>query len=241
MKATLIGPLFAAALLFAVGCGTSEYEKRLEAHIEQMKKGSAFDAMQPAVTLAVAEDSVQVRMLPGMERLGEADGNRASPPGYDMKGRAATYEGFVTDSEDGKIAYYCYLGGEKLNPQMAEHFEYYIKSKFEKSFPNADPQWQEVNATTATGAAVEWKKIRVDAKQDYYYVDSDGAGRFEPLDGFFEMWVRKEAGVLLKMAWRVPDSIVPNVEIDKWAPRVAGSMRIGGEAAAAPAGGADDP
>ncbi len=231
-----VGWCLLAALCAPVlaGCGSGEYGKRLEARISQVKKGSAFQAMQAPTMVSTAGVSLQVRLpkqfdSPPLQQAAETDEKRIGPPGYTLQGLASTYEGIVVDSTGGKIAYYCYLGAEELRPQTADRVEGSIRLRLERTFPGAEVQWQSVDAHTETGSSVAWRKTRINANQEFYYVDPDGKSSFRPMDGFLEIWIRKEGNKLLKVAWRVPSSIAPNVEIDKWAPRVAGTAVLGAE------------
>jgi hypothetical protein len=231
MKNTAIWLSVAALLPALIGCGRGEYEKRLDARVEQIKKGSAFGEMQVAVSLANPELKLgtgSARLPKQFTALSPADGSldqrRLKPPGYVPRGHAATCEAFVVDSTGGKISYYCYLGAATLRERELERMEFVVRNPFNQSYSDTTITWDQADALTTTGAAVEWKRARLEQQQEFYYVDAQGAESYRMAPAFYELWYRLEGDVLLTVAWRVPTDFAPNAEFEKWAPRVAGTV-----------------
>jgi len=237
MKKTLIWLSAAVLLPVVVGCGRAEYEARLDARLEQIKKGSAFGAMQVAVSLtnpelrsgtAAARLPKHLTVLP----VGAEDGvdqRRTTPPNYTPRGHAATAEGFVTDSEGGKISYYCYLGATTLREQDRERTERIFRNRFTGAFPDTTVTYDQADGLTPTGSAVVWNRARVELPQEFYYVDAEGNESYRMAPAFYELWYRIEGDVMLSVAWRVPTDFAAHAEFDKWAPRVAGTVSYGSE------------
>lgn len=229
MKKQVAGLSFLGVLALLVGCGSGEYEARLEAHVDQLKKGSSFRGMQPPVSLPGVPVSVrlpeQLDKPPLVEGSG-VDARRRKVPGTNLLGLKMTVEGFVTDSDGGKIAYYGYFGAADLSHPTARDYERQLRAAILAVCPDATPNWSLVEGQTPAGAAVEWQRAEGTGEQEFYYLDASGNESYRQMPGRFEVWTRREEGYLLIMAWRIPTSIIPNTELEQWLPRVAGTMTV---------------
>jgi hypothetical protein len=229
MKKQFVSMSVVGLLTALVGCGSGEYEKRLEANVGQVKKGSSFRGMQPATSLPGVPVSVrlpeQLDGPPLVEGSGVED-RRRLVPNAKLPGLCMTVEGFVTDSEGGKIAYYGYFGAADLSGPIARDYDRLIRAVILAVCPDATPSWSPVEGQTPAGAAVEWQRAEATSQQEFYYVDSSGNADYRTTNGRFEVWTRREGGYLLIMAWRVPTDFLPSTGLDQWLPRVAGTMTV---------------
>jgi len=229
MKKQVTGLSLAGLLVVLVGCGSGEYEKRLEAHVSQVKKGSSFRGMQPATSLPGVPVSVrlpeQLDKPPLVEGSGVEDRRRLVPKAM-LPGLRMTIEGFAADSAGGKIAYYGYFGAADLSGPIARDYDRLIRSVILAVCPDATPTWSPVEGQTPSGAAVEWQRAEGTSQQEFYYVDASGKADYRLTNGRFEVWTRRDGGYLLIMAWRVPTDFLPSTGLDQWLPRVAGTMAV---------------
>jgi len=229
MKKQVVGLWLVGLLGVLAGCGSGEYEKRLEAHVDQLKKGSSFRGMKPPVSLPGVPVSVRLPEQfvdpPLVEGSGVAD-RRRLVPGTKLLDLRMSVEGFVTDSDGGKISYYGYFGAADLSHPAAKSYERQIRSAIIGVCPDATPNWTKVEGQTPAGAAIEWQRVAGTSQQEFYYVDASGNESYRQMPGRFEVWTRREEGFLLIMAWRVPTSIIANTGLEQWLPRVAGTMTV---------------
>jgi len=216
-------------LALLVGCGSGEYEERLEANLGQVKKGSSFRGMQAPVSLSGVPVSVRLPEQldgPPLVKGSGVDERRRLVPNATLPGLRMTAEGFVTDSAGGKISYYGYFGAADLSHPTAGDYDRLIRAAILAVCPDATPSWSRVEGQTPTGAAVEWQRAEATSEQELYYVDASGNADYRSTNGRFEVWTRREGGYLLIMAWRVPTDFLPSTGLDQWLPRVAGTMTV---------------
>jgi hypothetical protein len=229
---------FAAAgllLAVAVGCGSGEYEQRLEARVEQLEKGSSFRGLQNPVP--VPETPLSVRLPAGFSTSPLVEGDmvegqpvdsRRMQPGSLNTGYPLTpFEAFVTDDTGGKLAYYCYFGVADLTVRGADKMEFRILNRFADVFPDTKVAWEDVAAPMPSGASIDWQRAEAASRQKFLYVTKEGGHEYRDLDAKLEIWVRRvEDKHLPIMIWRVPDWTRNQAKPDYWAPRVAGTMEV---------------
>lgn len=100
------------------GCGTSEYERRLDERITSLKTGSKFNILSSPITLPGTRVSIRIPDVFKNQPLREGvrvdgkkvDERRIKPNVIEFPSLVATYEGFIEDANRGKYPYYLYIG-----------------------------------------------------------------------------------------------------------------------------------
>lgn len=223
--------LVAAVVLLlgtCLGCGTRQYEKRLEETVKRLGQESAFTGMHPPAQLPGTQVMVQLPQFFDPSPLPEdTDPGRLKLPSIEVPDLKFTYEGSITDSEGGKIPFYCYLASSEKDPQRR------LQQQFQTAFPEKVVRWEEVDCKAPDGGTRKWKRLQGAGKQQkFYYRDKEQNGEFRDMATTSEFYLRQEGNFFVVIGWRVPTDIEKYMgpEGDRglavWAPRVAGSVTV---------------
>jgi len=182
----------------------------------------------------------KLRGLLGVSRLSMPDAATAlevtgyergtiTPLGVDLPGLSQTFEGTIEDEKGGKIPFYLYLAAinKKDTPRGGDNMAGSIGTRFRPLFTGGNFTWQRVQAPTPQGAGLQWQHLRLNANQPFRYVSPDGEVEKVEMPGVLELYYRAEGDWLVTIAWRVPQSITGSVELSRWAPLVAGTVKVG--------------
>jgi hypothetical protein len=223
----------ALLLSTCLGCGTRRYEDRLQETVKRLEQESVFSQMQPPVRLSDTPVMVQFpRFFDHAPLPDDSDPRRLKPPSVDIPGLKLTYEGFITDSEGGKIPFYCYLAATEEDPARQ------LQRQVRNAFPAEALDWQSVDCPTPDGGTITWKQLQAEGtqgdgtEQEFYYVNESGQESFAKMPAKFLLDLRQEGRLFLVIAWRAPTSIEKligqdgNFGLDQWAGRVAGSVTV---------------
>jgi hypothetical protein len=223
----------AAALVVVVclcqGCGTGEYERRLNERVKTLGAESSFAHLDQTVDLPGAPLTLGV---PGaLTRLGESvDPGRLNPPYMEIPDRKFTYEGSVTDARGGKQHYYCYLAVSSVAAVGSDSPLKLIHQRARVQFPGMAAGTEDVHIKTPEGRAIVWQRFRMTVKQGFFYIDQGGQQKSVDMDGILEVWARleQEAGYHVVVVWRVPAAIAGKdyANLAERASLVAGSIRV---------------
>jgi len=238
----------AAALLLGVclGCGTGEYESRLEETVSRLKEESPFTTeMHPPQKLAemdvwyqvpknFAETSLQEASIAEPRRL-QLPKNIAGLPGLQ-----ATYEGwFSHDEEEGyesgnnpKTAYYCYVAVTDLLRSTTKKPMRALRNNL-RAAKSVDIKTREVSCKTPEGRSVTWSRSEYaiqDPLQDFYVIDKEGNEQFVPMAGTLIFYSRtdEERNLAFIVGFRVPRRIweVKGFSLKQRTDLLPGSIRI---------------
>lgn len=206
------------------GCGTGEYEKRLQQRVATMGQESAFADFGVPVPLP---DSTLTVSMPKEFQLAAAGGDpkRVKIPFAEFPEWKATYEGGIEDAAKGKQHYYCYLGvaaGDN-DPGAALH------TRVSAAMPANTTAPADVQVPTPSGKKETWRKFRSTGKQAFWYTEANGQGRLADMDGLLEVWSRKvpEGNCFVMIVWRVPTVNGKDfVNLDQKGPLMAGSVAV---------------
>lgn len=222
-------------LLGCLGCGTREYESRLNTSITNLRRSSVFIDMHPSADLTGTPVTVKVPNLfnlPPMVKGEPVDGQevdqrRLEPPVVTVTGLMLTYEGLLADSAGGKQSYYLYLGVVDTSLLMGKDLPTLMFRQAQTAFSGTTPL-ETVTCDTPDGRSTDWKKLRVSGKQPFYYVAGDGKTDFREMDGVMEFFIRQEGNFIVTIGWRAPASPegvdYPGLAI--WGPRIAGTVAL---------------
>ncbi len=222
-------------LLIIQGCGTGEYERRLDEGLTQAKANSKFNGLygpQPlpdtAVSVRIPKMFKDPPLVEGAQVNGKpVDVRRIKPGLFPFPFLKYTYETYVDDAGGVKLPCYCYVGaanaagGRVRNPKSDIDVSFQKKAEFE-SLTN----WMDFQGETPEGRGNAWKKIRIECQQDFRTLDKAGQEKNAQLPGIMEIYLHEEAENYVIIVWRMPKSIEQKVELAKWAPIVAGCVTV---------------
>ncbi len=204
------------------GCGTGGYEDVLE------KQRWASGAAAPAPGAPAADKLGASQQIPGtpvsirIPRVftspalaeGITDARRVKPGVVTIPGLKLTYEGFIKDSTEGQMAYYCYVG---VTSGPLQTIATQLHDELAKKFPGAMAGWKDVSCATPEGQTIQCRKLRVLGKQELYYKDKAGKENYPANnDGVLEIYLYEKGGQVVIVAWRLPASIEANVGLGEF-------------------------
>jgi hypothetical protein len=209
------------------GCGTSEYERRLDDRINSLKTGSKFNVLKPAKTLPGTRVSIRVPDAfkePLQEGAKKVDERRIKPNVIDFPSLVATYEGYIEDANKGKYPYYLYVGVS--TDARRDNFPRNLQGELAGKFSDTSTLNEHYKADTPEGRTVEWKQCRGTGNQEFYYVNANGDGKFQPMNGVMELLFLEENDALVILGWRLPTSIEQSLDFKSWINMVAGCVKV---------------
>lgn len=232
--------LWIAGLAVCPGCGTGEYQRRLEARVAQIQQVAQFSVLYD-VPLPLPGTTVSVR-IPSLFQIGfdantqDPDGGgglidprRLQPPFVTLPGFKLTYEIIFTDSNNNNARrpFYIYMAvATAADAAAGKPVAEAIREQVATQFPSA--AWEDVSCTSPTGAVVACKRINVSGPQVFY----TGPGQYESLSGVFQLYLHEAQGQHVLIGWRVPDAVSEKANLDQLARLTAGTIVV----AAPPAG-----
>jgi hypothetical protein len=214
---TCLGAWLAGACLFATfeGCGTSDYDKLVTRRLEVLRGEAKFRGLWAPTQLADTPIKIRVPMVfPASYAADSAhpdDGpkispDRLQPPFLELPGFKICYEGTVTDAQNSKLPFYCYLAALPSKPGDAETLATEFQAKLKETFKDAPDNWEVVDCDSLSGVPVQWKKIRVIGEQSFR-VSIGQTVAAQNLPGVFELWIRDAQDYVVIVGWRAPRSI----------------------------------
>lgn len=190
-----------AALAMAQGCGTGEYEKRMQA--KTWTRGLPGGGGAPSGPRADVP-GVAATISPPANM--EAQATPTNPPGANVAGLKAAYEGFVVDAAQGKQYYYCYLISAEAG---ADAMEPVLKSL--QAAIQGDVNWEKKDSEEkgADGKPLKIRTAFAKGKQKFGYVTQGGEKQTSETDGVLQVWDREiqPGGAHLLIVWRVPAAL----------------------------------
>ena len=214
------------------GCGSGEYERRLNDQVGSLGQQSPFSQLTPAQEMP---GGYSVRLPDQMQRLpDQTDRRRLMPPAAkEMPGRVVTLEATVQAGEKSKQFYYCYVLAIDVPPQLRKsrtaHL-HYVKKYIQDRLGAQTVDWTKTTCTTAGQRTAEWQKIRHTRPQEFYYIDKDGKESYVNVNAVEEFWTPAEidSDKILVIYWRVPETLEkkPYASLPERAPLVAGAVAV---------------
>jgi hypothetical protein len=218
------------------GCGSGDYESKLEKRISELKTGSKFNILSAPMNVSGTSVSVRVPQEFGPSPLTEGaivegkavDQQRLKPMVVELPDLKMTFEGFIPDRVEGKIPYYLYVsvysGANKANIIRS------LQGELSSKFPDAGAL-SDVQAPTPEGRISTWKKCRGTGNQIFYYVKppvngAPGEGVPTQMPGLLELWLHEENDILVVLAWRMPTGIDSNIDLKLKSEMTAGCVKV---------------
>jgi hypothetical protein len=219
-------------LLFCLclGCGTGEYESRLQLGIEKAKKESKFNELRASEEVTGTKVSIRAPKFFGTAWTEGAvvDGKAVDPvrlKPLSLPGLKNTYELTIQDDKQGSLAYYCYVGvcNDAINIFDSEINNQYITN----SGYSRTSDWTSFNAPTPEGKTMAWRKVRLTGAMKFFYKTQIGQENMLTMNGVMDIFTYQEPGTpLVVIAWRFPADIESKIELDKWESLVAGGVSV---------------
>jgi len=216
-----------------LGCGTKDYEARLQRRGRELAEGSVFNEMHPARKLP--NTSVSIRVPPKFKAMPlpeDTDTQQLKPPLPEdsvlVKGLKLTYEGAITDSEGGQMSFYCHLITIDSSYFGTRRPVDSLSRVVKRDFSESADRPTNVQCQTPEGLEQTWHKVHATGVQKFRYVNSQGQSEFRDTEGVMDLYVRKEGEVTIVILWRVPTYLTGKdfVGIDEWGPVMAGSVKV---------------
>src|SRR3989304_1525076 len=227
---------FAAAALIQLlgicwGCGTGEYERRLEGRIAEIKTESKFnflsqprDVPDTQVSIRIPQEFKSPPLVEGGEIEGKPiDPRRVKPNVINIPGLKLTFEGFIEDANKGKQPYYLYIG--VTTDERRANYPRIMVSEL-KSKSNTTTELSDLQAPTPQGRSLDWRKCRATGNQEFFYVPLEGEPSFRRMPGIIDLLFYDQGDILVIMAWRMPSGLEQSFDFPNWEAMTAGCMRV---------------
>jgi hypothetical protein len=238
--------LILASCMFLSGCGTSEYERRLENSVGNTSKTSKFATdLGPEMTIPgttvnlclpapkIVDPKDPAKLIPNeMKSMDLNDAIRGKCPLLDeFPGLKATYEGYLDDGK-GKQCFYLYIGVSDTGAKGLTPLQDWLNGKFQ-NLPNSSTSVNKNYSTpTPNGPALTWDEIHVTKSHKFFYPTPDKPNNSQDFMGTLCIISRIDNGKMVTLAFRYPDSFKDRHETDfdtDWLKLVAGTVKVGGE------------
>jgi hypothetical protein len=230
--------ILALLMIMFSGCGTSDYEQRLQARITELKSESKFNILSPPIDVPGTSVSIRIPQkneanIYGFENqpLTEGaiiegnlvDARRVGPEVVSLPELKLTFEGFVVDASGGKQPFYLYVAVTS-DPRRANYprsMRVDLRNKYDDTTELSDLQ-----AQTPDGRSTDWKTCRATGNQDFFYITPDGKGQYLQMPGLIELLFHEDNDLLVILAWRLPTGIEQTINLQKWIRLVAGCVKV---------------
>jgi hypothetical protein len=232
-RLSLLALVFLCAV--APGCGTGEYERRMQVGKQReaqraAEAGRFNDALYGAG--AIGQTPVMIRVAkvftnsldansPDPVTGGPINPQRLKPPFLpDFPGFGNCYEAYHEDPQ-AALPYYCYLGAVEGDASLADT----VLNQLKAAFPGSSPAWTPYDAATPSGETVAWRKVRFAGNQPFFQKNLPMPVN---VNGIFELHVHESNGWLVFVGWRMPQSISAAVNWEELAALTDGTVQVPG-------------
>jgi hypothetical protein len=226
----LVYGLFLSVLAYFAGCGTGQYEDKLNRWVAGQESRATEKLGAP---VAVPGTSIKIR-LPTMPYAfvpleGSADPRRLKPGGLSFPGWKATYEAQI-NAGGWKIPYYLYVGTLPLaeNDRIQREILNDLEGKLKDT-----TAWTTLTADKPEGGFIDWTRVRGTATMDFVLVDPQKQEKPQSMKGTYEILYRRSGNQILLLGWRVPinsehpEQYMKSAKVDTWLSPVAGAVTDG--------------
>jgi hypothetical protein len=224
--------LFLSALAYIAGCGTGQYEERMNKWVRDHQADTKFKNLAEYVTVPgtqikirlpkkLVQDGKDITTDFALLTEGTANEKRLKIPGIEFPGWKATYEALITDGDGNKSPYYIYIGelqnmdnpGQKIKNSLGDKVQNVV---LDEAFTGESAE-----------GFVDWKRLHATATTDFAYIDPKGKETYQTRKCVLEILYRTSGTKLFLLGWRAPEDFVNKedyIKVKEWLPLVAGSM-----------------
>jgi hypothetical protein len=234
-------------LLFFAGCGTSDYEQRLDKRIKELKLGSKFNLLSSSIDVPGTQVSIHIPQKndsnkqafenlltggfesPPLQEGAAADGKpidprRVKPNLVDITDLKLTFEGFIPDANKGKQPYYLYVA-VSTSPNSVKYYSRNLQADLGSKINDATPL-TDYKAQTPEGRSIDWQECQATGNQLFYYVKPNGEGQFVQLPGTIDLLFHEENDALVTLIWRWPAGLEKTIDFKSWMDMTAGCVKV---------------
>lgn len=222
-------------LVGGLGCGTGEYEKRLDQTVAKLREETRKQTPAASWTrgeVALGDTGIVVHLPTIVDQQPlqstpeqEIDARRLTIASVAAIQPIAVHEGSVLDTAGGRYFFQCFVAHPEADPSAE------IQRQLQALAPGVPVAWTPVECQADDGPKSTWQKIKVtDVNQDVFYVSSSGAESFTPMPCTLAVYQRQIEGQFVVIAWRLPTSIEKSIGpqndrgFELWANRTAGGV-----------------
>ena len=232
--------LVASALLLAsisAGCGTGEYNRRMDASLERLQTTGKFTAFLHTSPTEVDGGLFSYRLPKIFDASSKswAEGNkgevelpvikaRIQPPFVDLPGFRFCYEVFPKNNTGEHEVMYHYFAATKSTEKSAAEIADTIQKKVQAKFPDASAAWETIQLDTPESTTLECRKISAHGSQQF---DRTPIGKeFMRSDGQFELYLVSNSGYHVLMGWRAMTAVAKETRLSEIAAASVGTLVI---------------
>ncbi len=233
MKKTSIGYVVLPISLFLAGCGTAEYQSRLDKAVSGTSSTSKFSSALGQET-TIPGTSISLRIPTAMQSVDIADALRGKCPLFDISGLKATYEGSVEDQAKNKLQYYLYIAVSDQNANNFIPARNWL-AQMQGDFPDSPDSSTEINnnylADSPEGSPIHFEEFHYNkCLQKFLYPTPTKPDNSQKMPGNIVCLSHTENGKVVSLVFRYPSGLSDyhgaNFDPD-WLKLVAGTLKVG--------------
>lgn len=231
-KSRALALVLALSIPFA-GCGTGEYQKRMEARATELEFTGNFESNLRPETASVNPDcNLRLPAIFDSDSTGTPSG--APPSVCNIPGLSMTYQKFMAEGEK-SFPFYCYFASTPIQPnQKPEDFKAAIEAEIAKNGATGG-KFTSVSLTDPSGATQTWDMLSVTSMQSF--AGKPPAPDFS-IEGRFDLYFKSSGKDFILVGWRAPKSAAAAGKFFDDAKFAMGTAKVTETApATAPAGG----
>ncbi len=218
-------------MLATAGCGSGEYNRRLEQRLSTVAADNALAGLPQEILLPGSPLALRLPNANGLAPLAETappDRVKFASDGFaDVRNRVMTLEGSVGGGSGAgsyRYFYYCYLSVANLGAMEPKDPVAFVERGLATKTPNTDMQAED---KIIEGQSAPWRRVRIKRSMSFP-VETGGVANPTALEGVCEIWARPDqaTNTYVMIVWRLPESIAQNVELDTMPARVAATLRV---------------
>ncbi len=223
-------------LLATVGCGTADYEARLENTVAQLKKFPPLIALAPYFSQPLEGTEVNLRKPSVFGRqIPKATGEQPTAPeelypaGVPMPAHQATYEAFVKDDQGTQWYYNFVICAAQVSAGEAQAAVAKYLARLQATVPQTPEDWGAPLEIETPEGVMRWRPLRVEAKFQFPSRRGDHSSSAEH-DGVLELLLLEGQGHLVILGTKTMQHYEEFTEVGKLLRQAASTLQIGGEA-----------
>jgi hypothetical protein len=229
MKTAFFRVAMISTLSLLFGCGTGEYERRLEEGSADVQKNSKFAPLGSPTTIPGTQMSLQFpKVMQTFDITG--DPQRAKCPVLDVPGLKATYEGTLKDDKDNDVHFYLYVGASEMKYSPVGNWLSELQQKFPKAeASNSTGANSNYSCESPEGLSVPWEEIHFKCDQKFYYPTKENPQNYMTTSGNLVCLGHIDNGICTMLFFRYPSNLESRHEADfnsDWIKLVAGTLKV---------------
>jgi hypothetical protein len=188
-----------ACSLPVAGCGTGEYNDRMEARAQELQFTGNFESnLRPETVSVNADSTLRLPSIFDSDSTGSANG--APPSVCNIPGLSMTYQKFMAEGEKA-YPFYCYIASTPITEGLkADAFKAAIEAEVAKSGA-AGGKFAPVTVNTPSGQSVTWDLLSVTSMQNF--AGKPPAPEIS-MEGRFDLYFKSSGSNFILIGWRAP-------------------------------------